>query len=542
MKMEELINDATIKILSPENIVQEVEAIIQKENKQYDNTVTGASSVSATNDILKALKNNEDGDAWLLVNLQRNKFCFDHSLGKWFRWCGHYWEEDTIDHVYSALDEVVDEYSKEYDRQSWIRKKAAVQQNKDEERKASELQKELLKRIYDLQGVRRKKDILFLAARGENSLGISGDEWDRNPFLLGCKNGVINLETGEFSNGRPEDYIRTIAPTEWKGIDEPAPTWEKFLKDIFEDNPELLPYNQRFLGYAISGSVRDHVIVVFWGAKGRNGKGTLFETVKHVLGPIAEPINVEMLTGDYKNRSSAAPSPDIMSLRGKRLVWASEAEEGHQFAVGKIKLLTGADTLTGRPPFGKNNITFSPTHKIVLLTNNRPKLTSLDSAFLERLHLIPLNLFFTDNPIEDFHRKRDPILPEKLKVEASGILAWLVRGFLEWNEKGLKPPKIVLETTAQYKKEEDTIGQFLSDCTRNDPEGNVRAQILYNNYRLWCEECGYKYVSITKFGERMTELYNKRSDGRTNIYDGLSLIGYTEKTIPTLEDGGMDCV
>lgn len=540
--MEELINDATIKILSPENIVQEVEAIIQKENKQYDNTVTGASSVSATNDILKALKNNEDGDAWLLVNLQRNKFCFDHSLGKWFRWCGHYWEEDTIDHVYSALDEVVDEYSKEYDRQSWIRKKAAVQQNKDEERKASELQKELLKRIYDLQGVRRKKDILFLAARGENSLGISGDEWDRNPFLLGCKNGVINLETGEFSNGRPEDYIRTIAPTEWKGIDEPAPTWEKFLKDIFEDNPELLPYNQRFLGYAISGSVRDHVIVVFWGAKGRNGKGTLFETVKHVLGPIAEPINVEMLTGDYKNRSSAAPSPDIMSLRGKRLVWASEAEEGHQFAVGKIKLLTGADTLTGRPPFGKNNITFSPTHKIVLLTNNRPKLTSLDSAFLERLHLIPLNLFFTDNPIEDFHRKRDPILPEKLKVEASGILAWLVRGFLEWNEKGLKPPKIVLETTAQYKKEEDTIGQFLSDCTRNDPEGNVRAQILYNNYRLWCEECGYKYVSITKFGERMTELYNKRSDGRTNIYDGLSLIGYTEKTIPTLEDGGMDCV
>ena len=538
--MEESINDATIKIPSPENIVQEVEAIIQKENMQYDNAVTGSSS--ATNDILKALKNNEDGDAWLLVNLQKNKFCFDHSLGKWFKWCSHYWEEDNIDHVYSALDEVVDEYSKEYDRQSWMRKSAAVKQNKDDEKKAADLQRELLKRIFELQGLRRKKDILFLAARGENSLGISGDEWDRNPFLLGCKNGVINLETGKFSNGRPEDYIRTIAPTEWKGIDEPAPTWEKFLKDIFEDNPELLPYNQRFLGYAISGSVRDHVIVVFWGAKGRNGKGTLFETVKHVLGPIAEPINVEMLTGDYKNRSSAAPSPDIMSLRGKRLVWASEAEEGHQFAVGKIKLLTGADTLTGRPPFGKNNITFSPTHKIVLLTNNRPKLTSLDSAFLERLHLIPLNLFFTDNPIEDFHRKRDPILPEKLKVEASGILAWLVRGFLEWNEKGLKPPKIVLETTAQYKKEEDTIGQFLCDCTREDPKCSVRAQILYNNYRLWCEECGYKYVSITKFGERMTELYNKRSDGRTNIYDGLSLIGYTEKTIPTLEDGGMDCV
>jgi len=536
--MEESMNDATIKNPSPENIAQEVEAIIQKENNKYDNTVAGTSSISATNDILKALKNNEDGDAWLLVSLQKNKFCFDHSLGKWFRWCGHYWEEDTIDHVFSALDEVVEEYSREYDRQSWNRKKAAVQQNKDEERKASELQRELLKRIYDLQGVRRKKDILFLAARGENSLGISGDEWDRNPFLLGCKNGVINLETGEFSNGRPEDYIRTIAPTEWKGIDEPAPIWEKFLNDIFEDNVELVPYSQRFLGYAISGSVRDHVIAVFWGAKGRNGKGTLFETVKYVLGPIAEPINVEMLTGDYKNRSSAAPSPDIMSLRGKRLVWASEAEEGHQFAVGKIKLLTGADTLTGRPPFGKNNITFSPTHKIVLLTNNRPKLTSLDSAFLERLHLIPLNLFFTDRPTEPFHRKRDPLLPEKLKNEASGILAWLVRGFLEWQTKGLNPPQIVLETIEQYKKEEDTIGQFLSNRTREDPNGSVRAQILYINYKLWCEECGYKYVSITKFGERISELYNKRSDGRTNIYDGLCLNAYTKETISMQEDEG----
>ena len=44
--MEESINDATIKNPPPEDIAQDVEAIIQKENAQYGNTVTGASSAS----------------------------------------------------------------------------------------------------------------------------------------------------------------------------------------------------------------------------------------------------------------------------------------------------------------------------------------------------------------------------------------------------------------------------------------------------------------------------------------------------------------
>jgi putative DNA primase/helicase len=540
--MEELIND-TISDPGCKKIAQEVEALTQKELEQYGNAGSVVPPLPAINDILTALKSNEDGDAWLLINLQKNRFCFDHSLGKWFKWMGHYWEEDTIDKVYAAIDDVVDQYSKEYDQQSWLRKKAILQQNPDDANQAAVLQKNILKRIYELQGLHRKKNILHLAARNDNSLAISGGEWDQNPFLLGCKNGVIHLETGECKDGKPEDYIRTIAPTEWKGINEPAPTWEKFLSDIFKEKTELVSYIQRFLGYSISGSVRDHVIVVFWGAKGRNGKGTLFETLKYVLGSLAEPINVEMLTGDYRNRSSAAPSPDIMSLRGRRLVWASEAEEGHQFAVGKIKLLTGADSLTGRPPFGKSNITFSPTHKIVLLTNNRPKLTSLDPAFLERLHLIPLNLSFVDNPIDkSFQRKRDPRLPEKLKNEASGILAWLVRGFLEWQDKGLNPPEIILDTTAQYKKDEDTIGQFLNNCTRKDPNGSVRAQLLYNNYKLWCENCGYKSVSIKKFGERMTELYEKHADKDSNIYDGLCLIIHTQKIDIEQNDGGADYV
>lgn len=527
--MEDPITDTKTEDLSLEEITREVEESIQKEQEQYGNANTVIPMTPAMNNTLTALRENEKGDAWLFINLQRQRFCFDHSLEKWFKWNGHFWEEDAIGHVYSALDCVVDMYSAEYDRQSWKRKGAVLKKSPDDEKKAADLEKELLRRMSELQTVYRQHHVLFFARTGENTLGISGDEWDKNPFLLGCKNGVIDLKTGEFSGGKPEDYIRMASPTEWKGINEPAPMWENFLKGMFDGSDDLVAYTQRLLGYGITGSTRDHIIAVFWGPHGRNGKGTLFETLKYVLGPIIEPINVEMLTGDQRNRSSAAPSPDIMSLRGRRLVWASETEDGHQFAIGKIKWLTGADTLTGRPPFGKKNITFSPTHKIVLITNPRPQLSSIDRAFLERLHLIPLSLSFVDNPQELFQRKCDPDIPEKLKSEASGILAWLVRGCLAWQQEGLKPPAIILETKEQYQADEDIVGQFLSDCTRKEPNEKVRARALYLTYKSWCEGGGYKYFSEKEFGKRMKEHCEKGADSQGNFYKGLNLIVYTQQ-------------
>ena len=527
--MENATADNSKNDLSLDAITKEVENMVQKEQGQYGGVTAVVPLTPATNDILTALHANEKGDAWLFINCQRQRFCFDHSLEKWFRWNGHFWEEDVIGYVYSAIDCVVDIYSKEYDRQAQKRKSTAFNHNADEAKKAADLQKELLRRMYELQSVYRQRHVLFFAGTGENTLGISGDEWDTNPFLLGCANGVIDLKTGEFSAGKPEDYIRMAAPTEWKDIDEPAPLWEHFLKGMFDGNDDLVAYTQRLLGYGITGSTRDHILAVFWGPHGRNGKGTLFETLKYILGPVIEPIDVEMLTGNQKNRSSAAPSPDIMSLRGRRLVWASEADDGHQFAIGKIKWLTGADTLTGRPPFGKQNITFSPTHKIFLITNKRPQLSSIDKAFLERLHLIPLTLSFVDNPTEPFQRQCDHELPEKLKSEASGILAWLVKGCLEWQQSGLQPPAIILETTAEYEADEDIVGQFLSECTREEANGEVRAQVLYNTYKTWCERCGYRYLGIKKFGERMKEQYEKGADSRGNYYKGLSLITYTQQ-------------
>jgi len=242
--MEAAISNIITDDLSIKEINAQVEELAQLEQEKYTGANSLAANNPAINDTLFALKNNEDGDAWLFCNLQRNRFCFDHSLGKWFKWNGHFWGEDAVEHIYSEVDSVVDKYFAEYDQQSVIRKGAVLNQDKTAEKKAADLEKEILKRVHELQAVYRKHHILFLAARGENSLGISGDEWDKQPFLLGCKNGTIDLETGDFSEGRPENYIRNAAPTDWKGIEEAAPIWEVYGVAEFTGAGDFCGYYQ----------------------------------------------------------------------------------------------------------------------------------------------------------------------------------------------------------------------------------------------------------------------------------------------------------
>lgn len=136
----------------------------------------------------------------------------------------------------------------------------------------------------------------------------------------------------------------------------------------------------------------------------------------------------------------------------------------------------------------------------------------------ERLHLIPFVLSFVDEPQAKNERKRDPDLSEKLKAEASGILAWLVRGCLTWQKEGLKPPHIVKEATAKYREGEDVISLFLGEYCHIGQDYQVRAGELYKIYRQWCEANGHRPVAGNKFGECLPEQFDQDNSGRYHIY------------------------
>jgi putative DNA primase/helicase len=370
-----------------------------------------------------------------------------------------------------------------------------------------------------LQNKTYRLNVIYLSVVGNNSLGISGDEWDKNPYPIACPNGIIDLRNGQFRDGHQDDYIKTVCPTEWLGYDEPAPRFERFLMEVFEGCREIISYLHKALGYGIAGLTIDHMLIILWGI-GRNGKGVLIETLFHVLGPLAGPIQSEMLLEQKNPRSSAAPSPDLISLRGKRLVSASETDAGRRLNAAKVKYLVGGDTILAREPYGRREVSFRPSHTLLLLTNHRPKVSADDFALLNRLHLVPFTLSFVDHPTEPHHRKRNPQLLESLKEEASGILAWIVRGFKGWKNEGLRPPPQVIEATKEYQKNEDNLGKFIEACCVISSEARTKGGDLYKAYQKWCDSNGFKPMWGNKFGVKMAERFSK---GKNGVYRGIGI-------------------
>ena len=481
---------------------QQVEAAVEQERTalDLDERVQGFLS----DEVLTALESNQDGDAFLFIRLFEDRFCFDHAVGQWYIWSGNFWVEDKLEEVIAAIESVVRIYERERQNQRSLAQAAHSQRRTEVAEEHERSAQELKARTKKLRSFQRKKDVLRIAAAGPRTLGVTGDEWDADPWLVACRNGVLDLSAGELRNGRPDDYIKTVCPVNWEGIDKRAPNWERFLSDIFGGDEELTAYIQRLLGYSITGITSENVFHIFWG-QGRNGKSTLMEALGHILGPHAGPVRAEMLLQRSGPISSAGHNADIMALRGKRFVWGSETDEGKSLDLARIKLLTGSDTLSGRPPYGRREISFTPTHKLILLTNHRPRADAYDEAFWHRLRLVPFVFSFVDEPKKVNDRRRDTALGQKLKREASGILAWLVRGCLAWQEQGLNPPSSVKAATQEYRKDEDVLGRFIDTCCEEYVGARVQANLLYKVYRNWCRTNGHNPMSSTRFGKMMKD-------------------------------------
>jgi putative DNA primase/helicase len=393
-----------------------------------------------------------------------------------------------------------------------------------ETRKAGriDLSDRLATRARQLRARRRVDNTLYLAARRELAFNHKKHEWDANPWVLGVANGVVDLRDGTFRAGRPDDYIRCAAPVEWRGLKTPAPLWRQFLRDIFNDDVEMINFVQRLQGYAITGLRSEHRFPILYGEMGRNGKGTMLEAVSAVLGDdLTMPCPADALMEANRPRSGEAASPFLYSLRGKRLVWASESKEGRRINTDMIKLLCGGDKIPCRPLFGKAT-KFTPTHTLFLLTNTKPRVPADDQPVWDRILLIPFRERFVDDPGPGEHQADKEML-DKLTGEASGILAWLVRGCVRWQKYGLNPPDSVKAATKEYRQEEDVLAAFLAEECCIGKEYKVRSGDLYKGYSEWARERNETPMTGTAFGRRMAIRFKYReSHGR--VYLGLGLL------------------
>ena len=526
-----------------EEISQAVNDRVEKERRQFgsapdpdagqDNGGNGldheGEPVPGAN-VLKALARNEDGDAELFVCLHKGRLVYDHAASQWYTWPGNHWEPDRTEQALAGVNDVADVYLAEMKRQAWLRGKAEMAKQTKQAAAAEANEKMLARRVRDLQTIRRKQAVLHLARAGAGSLGITGDEWDADPWSLAVENGVIDLQAGTFRPGTPADYFKTYAPTPWEGVDAPCGTWEATLESTFGGDGELVAFVGRLAGYAITGKTTEAIFPIFWGS-GRNGKTVFLQAMADVLGPdLAGPIEAESLLESRFTRPSGGPSSDLLHLRGRRLAWVSETNENRRINAGRVKLFSGGDFITGRAPYAARQVTFRPTHKIFMLTNHRPKADASDEALWRRVLLIPFEtVFVTDpDPEKPNERKADLDLADRLKAERPGILAWLVKGCLAWRREGLNPPRTVLAATERYRDTEDTIKTFLLECCAEGPTRTVRAGTLFKAFIAWAEENGEKPGTIKKFGQYVSKRFDAAKDTAGKFYIGVGLSSHDD--------------
>lgn len=356
-------------------------------------------------------------------------------------------------------------------------------------------------------------------------LAINSTQLDWNPFFFNCANGVIDLKTAKLLKHSSE-YLLTKQSDVTYDPNAKCPTWERFLKDIFPEDLEIIPFIQRAVGYSLTGDTREQCMFILHGT-GSNGKSTFLDTLQGVMADYWTKTKAEAVMDRGRNEGTAA-NPFITQLRGSRFVTASEFKSDRSLDESLIKEITGDEFISARNMY-QAPIIFKPMFKLWMATNYKPEIRGNDEGIWRRLRLIPFKARFYDNDNADAPLSgpfKDKMLMIKLKAELPGILAWAVRGCMDWQKNGLLPPDSIKDATNEYRREMDIIGTFLEDCCLlDDSEATVSANDLYNVYKNWCEDSGHNPLAKNKFGRRLTDRNIGRS--RTNIekrYKGIKIL------------------
>ncbi|GAB7079561.1 phage/plasmid primase, P4 family [Megalodesulfovibrio paquesii] len=443
--------------MNKDAIIAQIEARVHEESLSIEKVAGQQQEKLPMSFLMTCLRGNRVGDANLYAAMHRGKFLYVERWGRWLYWNGHYWDEDINNRrSLAAVERVCEEYQR-------------ILLENPEAEEGSDLAKLVYKRLNVLRDKSGRENLLECAATIDEPLCITGEELDKQPYLLACPNGVIDLRTGKVSPGQPDQYILNACPTEWTGLETPSPAFMEFLHSSFDGDEELIRYILRLLGYGLLGVRDDHIWAIFHGPRGRNGKDTLMKVVSKILGKaLTIKIPTAMLLQQTFQRSGSQPEPDIMALRGARIAFASEGEAGQKMAMSKLKDLTGGSIITARGINDKLMTSWEQTHLLFFLTNELPKMKSDDDAFWTRLHAVHWPIRFVDDPQAPDERKRDPHMAARLEEERSGILARLVEGCLDYLKHGLCPPEKVTAYTREQRDQFDDIGQFLHDCCERE--------------------------------------------------------------------------
>jgi len=442
------------------------------------------------------------------------RFAAQH--GRIVRWCepwktwmfynGRCWEQDKTGQIEQLAKKTVRSIYKE-----------AAKESDDTKRGR------LVKHAIDSESSGAIRAMLTCA---KSELPVLPEAFNTQLDLLNCKNGTLNLQTGELRPHAPEDMQMRCIDIKYNPHAE-CPLWLSFIKGMFAGDISLVEFVQQGLGMSLSGDIKEQCWFLCHG-EGNNGKSTMLGIVSKILASYALAANIE----SFQVKKNDTANYDQAEFYGKRLITASETQVGKRLNEALMKRITGGERLRAARKY-ESEFEFDPECTIWLSVNHLPVVKDTSKGMWRRVRRVPFTVSVADSQV-------DQNLPKKLMKEAEGILAWLVHGCMAWYKQGhLNIPKAVEDATLAYRKEQDAISRFLDEeCIFTNKKAKTSTKALNERYEQWCEQNGERLdLKELKATLNARGLHSRRcGHGGSWMYEGISL-NDSENTPPD-GDGG----
>jgi putative DNA primase/helicase len=418
----------------------------------------------------------ELGNAERLVNQYGEdlQYCQDKEL--WYIWDGTRWAEDKT--------------KEEVTRMAKRTVRGILHEAENLPSKQGSLRDKMLEHWKRSEKVSALNNMIK-AAPIEKGIAVTSDQLDSDKWLLNCKNGVLDLRTGELREHKREDLITKIIPVEYDPKAR-CPTWKDFISEITDDDRFLRDYLMRIVGYGLTGEIGEKCLFFLYGPTD-TGKTTFIETIRTMMGDYAKTSEFQTF---LSSRNKSAIRNDIARLEKARFVSASEAAKDQVFDEPVIKLITGGDTVIARFLY-KEFFEFKPEFKIFLASNHLPKVSGGDDAIWNRILVVPFQ-------IQIPQEKQDKDLRKKFEREMPGILNWAISGNKRYQTRGMPPPQKVVDAVRRYRDESDILLQFISERCEVEKDAFEKTADLFEAWREWCKEMRIGEGTKNSFGRAMT--------------------------------------
>lgn len=351
----------------------------------------------------------------------------------------------------------------------------------------------------------------------------TSDEFGKQTRFLTAQNGLVDLQTGALLPPDQDALDNRVAGT-YYDPSATCPLFERTVLDAFWGDAEMARFFQKVIGYSILGDLSEQFIVMSYG-HGANGKSTIYEAINGALGEYADTANAATFTKETFEQSGGAPREDIVRLRGLRLVYVSEMSENVVLGDELIKKITDKRSkIVARTQRALSSTTYNPSFVLHIATNHRPIVKGDDFAIWRRI--MPIE--FTRNFLNDPFIKADRRLPAKLEAERAGILAWIVRGALAYQNEGLDVPEKVLKAREEYRADMDLLSGWLEDCCELEPGAMESIANLWASWQRWAtQNGGLNYVHNNKALARKLRakgLVDHKGTGGARMLIGIKLV------------------